>query len=341
VEPQKCLGSGGPRDGPAASSDRPDPSDRSDRAVGLTFRRLGTGQSGGYVIPNEEIDFYLEDVKDGRYDGKLRIADFYQILENDGLRAKLGLAKSTRGIMVRKISSQEPAYPLREGDVVTRVGAAGIDNEGAVEFEENLRLPFTSLVTRLAKGTTIPMSVIRNGKPLEIALPATREDDRLIKSYNGQYPPYFVHGPLVFSPVFAEAQGYYLQAGAAALCGSPISTRESDRAAFPGEELVVVTAPLMPHKIAQGYGDPFESVVASVDGIKIKNLRHLVEVFRDGQGELVTIRFFGDYFEVLVFRRKLIEEATAELISENGIPRRGSAEIMTVWTGKPALEALR
>ncbi len=222
--------------------------------------------------------------------------------------------------------------------MVTRIGTAAIDNEGAVEFEENLRLPFTSLVPRLAKGNRIPISVIRGGKTLEVALPVTRQDDRLIKPYNGQYPPYFVHGPLVFSPVIAEAQGYYLQAGAAALYGSPLSTRDSDREAFPGEELVVVTAPLMTHKISQGYSDPFGAVVATVDGLKIKNLRHLVEVFRDGEGEFLTIRFFGDYSEVLVFRRKAIEDATAELMSENGIPRRGSAEIMAVWNAGPALQ---
>jgi S1-C subfamily serine protease len=177
------------------------------KMVGLTFSRVGAAQNGGYVIPNEEIDFYLEDVKDGRYDGKRRITDYYQALENDALRAKLGLAKSVRGIMVRKLGSHDPAYPLHEADVVTRIGPAAIDNEGAVEFEENLRLPFTSLVTRLATGNTIPISVIRDGKTVEIALPVTRLDDRLIKPYNSRYPSYFVHGPLVFSPVIAEAQG--------------------------------------------------------------------------------------------------------------------------------------
>jgi hypothetical protein len=95
----------------------------------------------------------------------------------------------------------------------------------------------------------------------------------------------------------------------------------------------------MPHKISQGYGDPFGAVVATVDGIKIKNLRHLIEVFRDGEGEFVTIRFFGDYSEVLVFRRKAIDDATAELMSENGISRRGSAELIAVWNAKPGLQA--
>jgi PDZ domain len=104
---------------------------------------------------------------------------------------------------------------------------------------------------------------------------------------------------------------------------------------------VVVTAPLMQHKISRGYNDPFGSVVAEIDGVKIKNLRHLIEVLRDGHGEFLTIRFCGDYSELLVFRRKAIEAATAELMSENGIPRRGSAELMAVWNAKPASQARR
>jgi S1-C subfamily serine protease len=302
--------------------------------VGLAFRQLGGAQNGGYVIPNEEIDLYLDDVKDGRYDGKLRVIDHFQALENEVLRAKLGLAKSARGIMVRKPGVSDSTHPLREGDVVTHIGGTAIDNEGTVDFEENLRLPFTSLIPRLTKGGTIPIRVIRDGKTLEVALPVTREDDRLIKPYHGQYPPYFVYGPLVFSPVIDEAVSLYLQNSPAAIPGSPLIARNHDREAFSGEELVVVTAPLLAHKSTRGYADPFGQVVADVDGIKIKSLRHLVEVLHDGRGEFLTVRFAGDFSETLVFRRKSMEDVTAELMAENGIPRRGSDELMAVWTAK-------
>jgi S1-C subfamily serine protease len=234
------------------------------KMVGLAFRQLGGAQNGGYVIPNEEIDLYLEDVKDGRYDGKLRVVDHYQTLENEALRAKLGLSKSVRGILVRRPGNSDCTHPLREGDVVTRIGPTAIDNEGAVDFDDNLRLPFTSLVPRLAKGGTIPINVIRDGKTLEVALPVTREDDRVIKPYQGQYPPYFVHGPLVFSPAIDEAVSMYMQSSPAAILGSPLVARDRDREAFPGEELVVVTAPSLARKITRGYGDPFGQVFKDV-----------------------------------------------------------------------------
>jgi S1-C subfamily serine protease len=301
------------------------------KMIGLAFRRLG---SIGYIIPNEEIDAYLDDVKDGRYDGKLRLRDHFQSLVNESLRKKLGLTRSDRGIMVRKPAKDDPSYPLHEGDVVTRFGETPIDNEGMVDYEENLRLPFTSLVPRVEKNGTVRLSVIRAGKPLKIELPLTREDDRLVKPYRGQHPPYFVLGPLVFSPAIDQAVAAYMQGNPVALTGSPLTTRDGDRVAFPGEELVVVTAPLLAHPIARGYSEPFGQVVKDIDGVRVKNLRHLVELLRDGQGEYLTIRFWGEWSETMVFNRKAIEEATVELMAENGIPRRGSDELTAIWSKK-------
>lgn len=301
------------------------------KMIGLTFGQLSRAENVGYVIPNEEIDTYLDDVKDGRYDGKLRAIDRYQALENEALRARLGLDKSVRGIMVSKTGRRDPSYPIRENDVITRIGAAALDNEGMVDYEENLRLPFTALIPRLAKAETLPVTLIRDGKSLDVGLPVTREDDRLIKSYRGKYPSFFIYGPLVFSPVFDGVSRYYLQASPAAIPGSPLISRADDRVEFPGEELVVVTAPMLAHKIAKGYSDPFGQVVSEVDGVKVKNLHHLVELLRQGKEEFVTIRFFGDLSETMIFRRGGIEEATEQVMSENGIPRRGSEGVMAVW----------
>jgi hypothetical protein len=304
--------------------------------VGLVFRRL---ENIAYVIPNEEIDAYLADVKDGRYDGKPRVTDLFQTLVNEALRKKLGLARSDRGLLVRKPARPDARSALKENDVLTHVGGVPLDNEGMVEYEPDLRLPFTALVPRLSKAGAIPARVLRGGKPLEVSLPVTREDDQLLKTYRGQYPPYFVHGPLIFSPAFDLAVSTYAQGSPFAMVGSPLSARESDRVAFPGEELVVVTAPMFAHRLMRGYSDPFGQAVKDVDGVPVRNLRHLVELLRDGKGEYLTIRFHGELSETLVFPRKAIEEATSELMAENGIPRRGSDDVLTVLRAASATAA--
>jgi S1-C subfamily serine protease len=298
------------------------------KMVGLVFRRA---QNAGFVIPNEEIDAYLADVKDGRYDGKLRVSDRFQTLVNEALRKKLGLARSDRGVLVREPRKSDSSYPLREGDVVTHIGTAEVDNEGLADYQDNLRLPFTALVPRLAERGNVPVRLIRGGKRLEASIVATREGDRLIRPYQGRYPSYFVHGPLVFSPAIEEALPTYAENNPFAMLGSPLSTRDTDRVAFPGEELVVVTAPLLAHPLTRGYSDPFGLVVKDVDGVSVRNLRHLVELLRDGRGEYLTIRFFGEMSETLVFIRRAIEDSTPDLMRDNGIPKRGTDDLMAVW----------
>jgi S1-C subfamily serine protease len=304
------------------------------RMVGLIFGQFTRAENVGYVIPNEEVDAYMEDIKDGRYDGKPRVDGYYQVLENEALRAKLSLTRTDKGIMVRRSTTTDPAHPLLEGDVIVKVGDEAIDNDGNVAFEPGLRLPFTALVPRLAKSGPIPIRLLRNGKPMDSVLPVAREDTRLVKPLNGRYPTYFVHGPLVFSPAMTETAGSYLRANPASIVGSPLLTRDGAQVAFPGEELVVVTSPLLPHRLVRGYSDAFGLVAKDIDGVPVKNLRHLVQLLRDGVGEFLTIRFHGELSETMVFRRKAIEDATPGLMAEHGIPSRGSEELMQVWLEK-------
>jgi S1-C subfamily serine protease len=295
----------------------------------------GHAENIGYIIPNQEIDDFLTDVADGHYEGKPYVFDQLQSMENEALRGKIGVAKTVRGLMVREPKHRDPSYPLKEFDILTRIGTHEIDNEGMIQADDNLRLSFMSQVPKLVKNGTVPVSVVRAGKTIEVALPVSCEPDRLLRNYDGQYPSYFVCGPLTFSPVISNAISFYFQYNPM-LAGrnSPLTTRRSDRARFPGEELVVVTAPLLRTRMTKGYADPFGQVVSEVNGTKVKNLAHLVELIRSSKDEYLTFRFAEDYTETLVFRREAMLQATEPLMSENGIPRRGSEDVLAVWNGK-------
>src|SRR5262249_19626813 len=114
---------------------------------------------------------------------------------------------------------------------------------------------------------------------------------------------------------------------------SPLVTRRFDRAQFPGEELVVVTRPMFDHKIAKGYDDPVGRVVAEVNGVRVKNLVHLVETIRASPDTYLKFRCADEGGEVLVFDRKEMNRVTDEILEENGIAptRRGSEEVLKAW----------
>ena len=81
---------------------------------------------------------------------------------------------------------------------------------------------------------------------------------------------------------------------------------------------------------------PFGQVVSEVNGTKAKSLAHLVDLIRSSTDEYLTFRFAEDYTETLVFRRKAMLDATEPLMSENGILRRGSDDVLAVWNSKVA-----
>lgn len=64
-----------------------------DKMIGVAFSSLNSAQNIGYIIPNEEIELFLKDIEDGRYDGKPNFFDDLQTLDNLALRAFLKLGQ--------------------------------------------------------------------------------------------------------------------------------------------------------------------------------------------------------------------------------------------------------
>ena len=228
-------------------------------------------------------------------------------------------------------SSHSPFEPF---DVLTRIGEHAVDNEGMVQLPDDLRLPFPSLLPKLAKNGPVPITLIRGGRVVQASLPVSRRDNQLLREFRGEKLPYFIHGPLVFAPARFDAVALYARFKPLLYASqSPLITRRFDRVQFPGEELVVVTSPMFAHKIAKGYDDPVGQVVQEVNGIKIRNLCHLVETLRDCRDDYLRIRFAENHTEVLVFRRADMDKVTAEILEDNGIAptRRGSEDMLAVW----------
>ena len=180
----------------------------------------------------------------------------------------------------------------------------------------------------------IGLTILRAGKPLDVTLPVTTQDNRLLREFRGEKPSYFIHGPLVFATAKADAIPFYARLNPSLFNGrSPMLMRRFDRVAFPDEELVVVTSPMFKHKITEGYNDVVGQVIAEMNGVKIKNLRHLVEALRDCKDEFLVFRFAEATGGLLAFKRDEMERATEEILDDQGISpnRRGSEEMLRVW----------
>lgn len=314
-----------------------------DKMVGLAFSRLGgSAENIGYIIPCEEIDLFLQDVSDGHYDGKPALYDELQTLENDALRSFLKLGKSVEGIVLHAPMMNDPAYPGKQWDVITRIGDTPVDDQGMVKIGPNLKVRFAYLVQKVAKNGKVPLTVVRAGKELQLELPVPADYPLAIPPLNGAYPSYFVYGPVVFS----EATSDFLSGVSKekfgmewlrsfGYSGNPLITRMGDKQAFEGERLVVISSPFFPHKLAKGYSPHIAQVVKKVNGQAIKNLRNLVEVLRDCTDQFIVMEFAGIHVqEDLVFPRLEMLAATDEILNDNGIRSQGSPDVLKWWSSK-------
>jgi S1-C subfamily serine protease len=314
-----------------------------DEMIGLAFSHLQGAQNIGYIIPTEEVDIFLHDVADGHYDGKPAMYDDVQTLENPALRSFLHLPSSVEGILVHRPFSSDASYPLKEWDLITKIGDKPVDDQGMIKVSDNLRLRFTYLIQKIAKENKVPLTIFREGKELKIDFPLSSHRPSVIPDLEGSYPSYFVYGPMVFADATNEFLGSAARdrqsaglMGILTFLGSPLITRVGDKPAFPGERLVVVTSPFFPHKLAKGYGNPAWQVVKTVNGRPIKNLAHLVEVLRDLKEEFVTFEFNTRASgETVVFPRAEMLAATNDILTDNGIRSQGSPDVLQIWEAKP------
>lgn len=305
-----------------------------DKMIGLAFSRLGGGDNIGYIIPCEEVELFLGDIADGKYDGKPAMWDALQTFENPALRPYLKAPKGIDGMIVTETDTTDASYPLKPWDIITEIGGVRVDNEGMVRVGD-LRVRFQYIIQKAAKNGRVPMKIARNGAEQSIELPVTARRPMLIPDLDGAYPSYFVYGPMVFSTATQQFLGGLNNAMAAfAAIGNPLAVRRADRPAFPDESLVVVSSPFFSHRLAQDYSPAQSRVVYKVNDTVIKNLPHLVATLRDLKDEFVVFDFVGRRLENLVFPRKEMLAATEEILSDNGVRSQGSPDTMAVWNEK-------
>jgi len=313
-----------------------------DKMIGLAFSHLKAAQNIGYIIPCEEIELFLQDIADRHYDGKPAMFDDLQTLENTALRSFLKLDPSVKGIIVHEPFNTNPAYPLKQWDIISKIGDISVDDQGMIKLGDKLRLNFQYLIQKIAKNGNVRLTVVRNGKEIQVEVPVLATRPMVIPALGGSYPSYFIYGPLVFSGATLEiaSLGFGKDRPSGTnpneLFTSSLIKRMLDKPAFEGERFVVIASPFFPNKLSKGYDNPALSVVKTVNGVSIKNLEHLIEILRDSKDEFIVIEFDKSGGETLVFPRVEMLAATDEILRDNDVRSQGSPDTLAIWNAKPS-----
>ncbi|MBI4581206.1 MAG: trypsin-like peptidase domain-containing protein [Planctomycetes bacterium] len=300
--------------------------------AGIVFSKFPEGENIGYLIPAEVVRHFLDDWKDGKYDGFPRLRVRAATLENPDMRAYLQLDRATTGSLIFGIDRPDLKDVLKVDDVVLEVDGVAVDNLGMVPIASGHRVHMGYLITRKPAGSKVQLKIFRKGEKLDLDVATVTTSDSFIQPMTGKRPTYFIFGGLVFAPVTTEmvqAAGggwwAYIAARGGLLSQYMRKNRENK-----DDEVVVACSPIIPHKLTKGYGVTPMSVLTHVNDQPVRNLRQMIKLIQDCKDEFIILRFENDWEEKIVLSPKRVAEHMPEILANNNIPAAWSDDLKDI-----------
>ena len=310
------------------------------RLVGVAMQKIPNLDNVAYMIPQPVIDRFLQDVSDGRYDGVPKLGVRWQSLENPALKRRYDVSGELTGVLVTGIYPGSPAAELlRENDVLLSVDGHRIANDGTVEFRSDERTAFAYYIDNRQAGQEVAVSFLRQGQVRSgnLVLRWLPGAGELIREqqYDSR-PPYFIFGGVTFVPLtrnYLHAFGpeWYRDAPDALLAAQGVLPADA------GEQVVVI-AQVLPADVNEGYHHVRSEIVRQVDGVKPRDLRHLVELLEGGESEFVAITHGAG--RQLVLDRALARATNVKILQQYQIESDRSAELSAAGERRSATNAV-
>ena len=140
------------------------------KIVGVVMQMISKSQNIGYLVPVNMVKHFIEDMKDGKYDGFADLGLGTQKLENPAIRRYYGLDDNVSGkLIVKVVHNSSLAGSLQEGDILTAVDGHNVENDGTVEFRKHEFTHYQHFVDAYQMGKKIKLDIIRDKKNMQVA----------------------------------------------------------------------------------------------------------------------------------------------------------------------------
>ncbi len=288
--------------------------------VGVAFAGLKQADNIGYFIPVNILKHFLNDVKDGKYDGSPSLGLGLVKLESIAYRKMLGLDDDSKGILVREIYPNSPFEGvLQKNDVITKLDGKDIYYDGTIKFRNDEKTDLSYINQQKNYGDEISYEIVRNKekKTGTVKLNSRNVRYSVVKNIPLEnLPTYFVYGGLVFEPL---TNNYLLLE----LDGITLTNDTEDK--YKNYDEMVLLVRVLPYDINIGYDEKENVLITKVNGEKYKNFKDFVDKVRNTKTEFII--FETEYNEEIVLDTKEVESQKNELMTNYNIINEASEDI--------------
>lgn len=292
------------------------------KVIGIAFQGIAASQNIGYTIPLPVIEHFLKDIEDGNYDGYPELGVDHLRTENRALRTNLGLPNGASGVVVANIDPYGAAAGLlKPRDVLLAIDGHSIATDGSVRMDGN-SVEYAEFIERKQCTENVNFTIWREDKTLAVVIPLKRKPDPFIfrQTYD-EKPEYQIVGGLIFSPL---SRGYL------ATLGTEINTPAGQHLFYTSRyakfdnlikdrtQFVILTGRL-PHPVNTYCTSHFNQIVASINGLSIRNISDIPVALKMPSQGFHVIRFEGQD-DPLIMDAKQTEQADSEILTQYTIP---------------------
>jgi S1-C subfamily serine protease len=284
------------------------------KIVGVAMQGITLSQNIGYLVPTPIIKHFLDDMKDGHYDGFADLGIDVQRLENPAIRDYYGLDDNQTGILIDKVVFKSALNGLvKPGDILTAIDNRPIQNDGTVEFREHEFTHYNYFIDLHQMGDKVKFSIIRDEKPLKITATLKNKSDDLYLVKTTRYdkmPTYSIFGGYVFTPLTrnlissTKANRNYL---------SYLASRWQSK----DKEEVVVLLKVLASKISRGNNGFGMWPIDTINGKKFKNFKEFDKLLRSLNQEYIILAD-KDGHKVIINKNEAIEQ-TPQILQKYNI----------------------
>ncbi|MDQ7047139.1 MAG: serine protease [Sulfurovum sp.] len=256
------------------------------KIVGVVMQVIKKSQNIGYIVPVDLVKHFIDDMKDGKYDGFADLGLGTQKLENPALRRYYGLDGNTSGKLINKVVySSTLSKLLKVGDILTAVDGHNIENDGTVEFRKHEYTHFHHFVDKYQMGESVTLDVIRDKKPMQVKalLQHTADDMYLVQTTRyDTMPEYFIYGGYIFSPL---SRNLIVSTNRNRITLSNLASKwqEEDKSE------VVVLLKVLASDISRGDNDFGMWPIDKVNGKAFKNFKEFYQMMQTATSEYIVL----------------------------------------------------
>ncbi len=301
-----------------------------DEIVGVAMQGISQADNIGYIVPVPVIQHFLDDIATGERNGIPSLGVVTQRMENPDMRRRYGMDEEESGVLlIHVVYGSSADGLLHPGDVLLAVEGEPIADDGTIEFRPKERTSFAYFVQLNQVGESVELKVLRDGDRMTLDIPLNypMERDWLVplEAYD-VLPTYYIYGGVVFVPLNKNLMrmwgGNWFNTAPKEFVihlSNNVVTEEQDE--------VVVALKVLAADVNQGYHNEMHWIIESVDGEKVRNLRHMIELVEAGEeNEFIEFLNPGDR-KILLDRSKVVAEQD-QILTIYRIPQDRSEDLL-------------